>query len=88
MKKNQSIYDVHARVITPHGAGSVLSRRMAPPDYTQAQAYSVLLDSARDAAILPPFPRAAGTMVPAESVTLELAAAPGEPFVDSYNGER
>jgi len=56
------LLDRGARVHTPHGYGLVRYVRMAPPDYNQAEAYSVLLDD-RDG------PHYSGTIFPAAQVT-------------------
>ena len=36
------------RVITPNGPGVIVSMRMAPPNYSKAESYSVILDSKRN----------------------------------------
>lgn len=38
-------FDKGARVMTPHGPGEVVSKRMKGPDYTEVAAYCVCLDS-------------------------------------------
>lgn len=35
------------RVMTPDGPGEVVYKRMSPPTYSQAEVYSVCLDSKR-----------------------------------------
>jgi hypothetical protein len=53
------------RVITKLGAGRIVYQRMAPPDYREAEAVSVLLDSKQNN------PKYAGTIFAAAEVTLE-----------------
>lgn len=38
------LFEPGDRVTTPHGIGTVWSRRMKGPDYTEAASYSVRLD--------------------------------------------
>lgn len=38
------------RVLTPSGPGTIAYIRMAPPDYTRAEAVSVVLDAKRNTA--------------------------------------
>jgi hypothetical protein len=38
-------FDKGARVLTPHGPGEVVSKRMKAPAYSEAAAYCVCLDS-------------------------------------------
>lgn len=56
------------RVITPLGEGSVNYQRMAPSNYDEAEAVSVLLDSKMEEMNKPPFPNYSGTIFPAEKV--------------------
>ena len=39
------MFDTGDRVMTPHGPGEVVSKRMAPPTFSEVQVYSVCLDS-------------------------------------------
>ena len=58
------------RVRTPMGIGEVIYRRMAPPDYSRPECYSVLLDCERR-------PGYSGTIFPADKVEeLEDPLAP------------
>lgn len=66
-----AMFDLNARVVTPKGNGSVVFRRMSPPDYREPAAYSVLLDKDKAASEKPPFPNARGTIFPAVDVTKE-----------------
>lgn len=65
MKKQ---FDKGDRVNTSLGAGTIVYKRMAPPNYSVAEAYSVCLDSKKAASELPPFPSYTGTMLPADQV--------------------
>lgn len=56
------------KVVTPKGPGTVVYTRMKAPDYSQPEAYSVLLDSAKQASEQPPFPTASGTIFPSDEV--------------------
>ena len=53
------------RVQTPNGPGAVAYQRMGPPDYTEAAAVSVVLDSERTRAGY------TGTVFPASAIDLE-----------------
>lgn len=54
------------RVMTPGGAGEVVYKRMAAPDYTHVAAYSVKLDHARHN------PLYTGSLYPANEVKEEV----------------
>jgi hypothetical protein len=53
------------RVMTPIGAGAIAYARMAPPDYSTAEAYSVVLDDQRNR------PGYTSTLFAAEFVTAD-----------------
>ncbi len=59
------------RVITPGGPGEVISKRMSAPTFTEAEAYSVCLDSKKAESEKPPFPSYSGTTYPAADVQME-----------------
>lgn len=42
------VYEAQERVITPEGPGTVIYKRMKPPEYSEVAAYSVKLDSRKD----------------------------------------
>jgi len=63
-----TMFDMNDRVTTPKGNGKVAYRRMRSPDYIEVEAYSVILDSAMEAANLPPFPSITGTIFSAKDV--------------------
>lgn len=65
------MFDKSDRVITPGGPGAVVYRRMAPPTYSEAEAYSVCLDSKKVESEKPPFPSYTGTVYPAGDVKPE-----------------
>ena len=60
-------FDMGDRVMTPHGAGTVVYRRMAPPSYAEPAAYSVKLDK---------FPTHTGAIYQASEVRLLSAGMP------------
>lgn len=62
-------FEERDRVMTPEGAGSIVYRRMAPPNYNEVEAYSVCLDSKKEASEKPPFASYTGTVYPAEKVS-------------------
>lgn len=39
------MFDKGDKVMTPHGVGTVCYKRMKSPDYAEASAYCILLDS-------------------------------------------
>lgn len=45
---SNQVFEAQARVITPEGPGTVIYKRMKPPEYSQVAAYSVRLDSRKD----------------------------------------
>jgi hypothetical protein len=59
-------FDRGSRVTTPEGTGTVLYRRMRPPDYSEVEVYSVCLDSKKAESERPPFPFYSGTIFSAE----------------------
>jgi hypothetical protein len=59
------VFYISQRVATPKGAGTVAYQRTRPPDYTVADAVSVVLDSERQR------PGYNGTMFQAADVTHE-----------------
>lgn len=59
------MYDKGDRVITPHGPGSVVYKRMAPPTFSEVAVYSVKLDSHKGE------PSYSGTIFQAEHVKKE-----------------
>ncbi len=65
------MFDKGARVMTPGGAGSVISCRMAGPTYSEVASYSVCLDSKKAESERPPFPTYNGTTYPADQVKKE-----------------
>lgn len=65
------MFDKGDRVMTPHGAGTVAYRRMAPPTYSHPEVYSVVLDHKKAETERPPFPSYSGTIIPAEDVKPE-----------------
>ena len=58
------MFDQFDRVLTPEGPGTVVYKRMNPPDYCEPAAYSVRLDSPA----APYHTPGAGTVFPAEKV--------------------
>lgn len=62
------MFDKGDRVMTPGGVGSVISRRMGGPNYSEVVSYSVCLDTKKAASEKPPFPYYNGTTYPAEHV--------------------
>lgn len=66
------MFDKGNRVMTPQGAGEIASKRMAPPTFTEVQAYSVILDHKKKESERPPFPSYNGTTFPASDVEPEL----------------
>ena len=60
------------RVQTPHGPGTVVYQRMAPPDYTEPRAFSVVLDDLAEK------PGYSGTIIAANVVLPFDSKAPTE----------
>ena len=62
-------FDKGDPVMTPSGPGTVVYKRMASPDYTTVQMYSVALESRVAESAKPPFPSYSGTAFPADQVS-------------------
>jgi hypothetical protein len=65
------MFDKGDRVMTPGGAGTVVYKRMAPPDFFEVDVYSVCLDTRKAETEKPPFPSYSGTIYKAEMVKPE-----------------
>ena len=57
------------RVMTPLGPGTVVSKRMVPPNYCEVQAYSVCLDDKLEESKTYPFKHYNSTVFPAHEVS-------------------
>jgi hypothetical protein len=57
------VFERGERVKCPDGLGMVMYRRMKPPSYSEAESYSILLDSNQ-------WKNYAGTIYPADQVSL------------------
>lgn len=64
-------FDKGDRVMTHLGPGSVVYKRMAPPTFSEVEAYSVFLDHKKSESEKPPFPSYTGTIIEAEKVKPE-----------------
>jgi hypothetical protein len=62
-------YSTGDRVTTPDGPGYIMAKRLGSPSYDYIDAYSVMLDSRRQATILPPFPPYSGNTYPVDKVS-------------------
>lgn len=62
------IFSKGQRVRTRLGEGSVVYVRLRYPDYQEAEAYSVCLDSKKALSEQPPFPNYTGTIFAANEV--------------------
>lgn len=65
------MFDKGSRVMTSHGPGVVLYKRMASPTYTEVSVYCVCIDAKKAESEKPPFPFYNGTIVPAGDVKSE-----------------
>ena len=63
------VYDAGDSVMTPHGKGEVVYKRMGGEGFTEVVAYSILFESKVEAMDKPPFPSYNGTIVPASQVS-------------------